>query len=106
MGHPVHRVLNCLTPETETTTHYFWSTPRSWGLDDPAVDKIYDEMIMEAFLEDKLIVEQQQKLIDSDEAQSPLVALPFDKAGNSARRILKRRMDEENAEASAKVAAE
>jgi phenylpropionate dioxygenase-like ring-hydroxylating dioxygenase large terminal subunit len=106
MGHPVHRVLNCFTPETENSLHYFWSTPRSWALDDPKVDQLYDEMIWEAFNEDKVIVEQQQALIDSDPAQAPLVALPFDRAGNSARRILKRLMDEEQAEAAAKVAAE
>jgi len=106
MGHPVHKVLNSLTPETETTTHYFWSTSRSWGLDDPSADKIYEEMIWEAFNEDKVIVEEQQRLIDNDPEQRPLVALSFDKAGNSARRILKRWMDEENEEAAAKVAAE
>lgn len=106
MGHPVHRVLNAFTPESEDRIHYFWSTPRSWGLNDEKVDALYDGIIMEAFLEDKTIVEAQQKYIESDPLQTPLVSLPFDKAGSSARRILKRLMDAEQAEGSAQQAAE
>lgn len=106
MGHPVHRVLNAFTPETENRIHYFWSTPRSWGLDDEKADHLYKSMIEEAFNEDKRIVEAQQIYIGSDPNNVPLVGLPFDKAGNSARRILKRLMDEEQAESVARQAAE
>ena len=43
-GTPTHIVLNSFTPETERTTHYFWSTVRSWGLEDANVSKIYKDM--------------------------------------------------------------
>lgn len=95
MGEPVHRVLNGFTPESENRLHYFWSTARPWALDDPKVDDIYRTMIDLAFDEDKRIVERQQKLIDLDPENAHLASFPFDRAGQSARRILRRLMDEE-----------
>jgi len=95
MGEPVHRVLNSFTPESENRIHYFWSTARPWALDDAKVDEIYRSMIDLAFNEDKEIVERQQKLIDLDRANAHLASFPFDRAGQSARRVLRRLMDEE-----------
>jgi vanillate O-demethylase monooxygenase subunit len=96
-GTPTHIVLNSFTPETERTTHYFWSTVRSWGLDDANVSKISKDMTDLAFAEDARIVELQQILIDSDTSGAPLVSLAFDRAGLGARRIIKRKLDEEAA---------
>ncbi|MDF2114691.1 aromatic ring-hydroxylating dioxygenase subunit alpha [Roseiarcaceae bacterium H3SJ34-1] len=95
VGTPTHRVLNALTPETETTTHYFWSTARDWALDDPKIDAIYFNMTVEAFNEDKAIVEQQQDYISGDESGAPLIAFNFDRAGQLARRILRGKIEEE-----------
>ena len=89
-------VLNGLTPESATRTHYFWSTTRPWALGDKKVDEIYRSMIDLAFNEDKTIVEAQQRLIDNDPASAIFTNFPFDRAGQSARRILKRLMGEEN----------
>jgi vanillate O-demethylase monooxygenase subunit len=94
-GTPTHVVLNSFTPETERTTHYFWSTVRSWGLDDANVSKTYKDMTDLAFAEDARIVEAQQRLIDSDPSGTPLVSLAFDRAGLAARRIIKRKLEEE-----------
>jgi vanillate O-demethylase monooxygenase subunit len=99
-GTPTHVVLNSFTPETERTTHYFWSTVRPWALDDAKVSKIYKDMTDLAFAEDARIVEQQQVLIDSDPTDAPLVSLAFDRAGLGARRIIKRKLEEEAAHAS------
>jgi vanillate O-demethylase monooxygenase subunit len=96
-GTPTHIVLNSFTPETARTTHYFWSTVRSWGLDDANVSKIYKDMTDLAFAEDARIVEAQQVLIDSDTSGAPLVSLAFDRAGVGARRIIKRKLEEEAA---------
>jgi phenylpropionate dioxygenase-like ring-hydroxylating dioxygenase large terminal subunit len=96
-GTPTHVVLNSFTPETERTTHYFWSTVRPWGLDDDKVSKIYKDMTDLAFAEDARIVEGQQQLIDSDPTEAPLVSLAFDRAGLGARRIIRRKLDEEAA---------
>jgi vanillate monooxygenase len=96
-GTPTHIVLNSFTPESEHTTRYFWSTVRSWGLDDANVSKIYKDMTDLAFAEDARIVEAQQRLIDSDTSGSPLVSLAFDRAGLGARRIIRRKLEEEAA---------
>ena len=104
-GTPTHVVLNSFTPETERSTHYFWSTVRSWGLDDVDVSKIYKNMTDQAFAEDARIVEQQQQLIDSDRSGAQLVSLAFDRAGLAARRIIKRKLDEEAMASSAPAVA-
>ena len=90
-------MLNSLTPETERTTWYFWSTVRPWALDDEKVSKIYKDMTDTAFAEDTRMVGQQQALIDSDPTGAPLVSLAFDRAGVGARRIIKRKLEEEAA---------
>jgi vanillate O-demethylase monooxygenase subunit len=105
IGTPTHVVLNSLTPETERTTWYFWSTVRPWALDDEKVSKIYKDMTDTAFAEDTAIVAQQQALIDSDPTGAPLVSLAFDRAAVAARRIVKRKLDEEAAQARPVVAA-
>jgi phenylpropionate dioxygenase-like ring-hydroxylating dioxygenase large terminal subunit len=97
LGVPVHMVLNGFTPETHDRLHYFWSTTRPWALDDKKVDELYRSMIDLAFNEDKLIVEGQQRLIDQDRNNTVFTNFPFDRAGQSARRILKRLIGEENA---------
>jgi hypothetical protein len=43
-------------------------------------------------------VAQQQALIDSDPTGAPLVSLAFDRAAVAARRIVRRKLDEEAAE--------
>lgn len=106
LGEPVHMVLNSLTPETEKRIHYFWSTTRPWALDDKKVDDLYKTMIDLAFNEDKLIVEGQQRLIDQHAGEAHFTNFPFDKAGQSARRILRRLMNEEQAASGNLAAAE
>jgi hypothetical protein len=44
-------------------------------------------------------VEAQQALIDSDTSGAPLVSLAFDRAGVGARRIIKRKLEQEAAQA-------
>ena len=57
------RVLNAPTPETETTTHYFYQHARGFEVDNPAWDEIYRTQFTEVFLEDKIILEAQQESI-------------------------------------------
>lgn len=91
-GTPTHRVLNAFTPETRSSTHYFWTTSRPWGLDDQRVDAVYRDMSDFAFAEDAAIVARQQALIDSAPPDERLMAFPFDRAGVAARRVLARLM--------------
>ena len=73
---------------------------------DKKVDELYRTMIETAFNEDKLIVEAQQKLIERDPASAVFTNFAFDRAGQSARRILKRLMAVENEGAGKLEAAE
>ncbi|MGA2394031.1 MAG: aromatic ring-hydroxylating dioxygenase subunit alpha [Candidatus Lustribacter sp.] len=87
---PTHILYNLFTPETERSTHYFWSTVRCWALDDMAVSKTYLDMSRTAFNEDVEIVEGQQRMIDDDPRGSALAYFSADKAALEARRLLTR----------------
>src|SRR5262249_5855028 len=62
---------------------------------DANVSKTYKDMTDLAFAEDARMVEAQQRLIDSDPSGTPLVSLAFDRAALAARRIIKRKLEEE-----------
>jgi phenylpropionate dioxygenase-like ring-hydroxylating dioxygenase large terminal subunit len=87
---PTHILYNFFTPETETSTHYFWSTVRCWALDDAAVSSTYLEMSRTAFAEDVEIVEAQQRMIDDDPRGAALAYFSSDKVALEARRLLTR----------------
>jgi vanillate O-demethylase monooxygenase subunit len=93
-----HVVLNHLTPETERTTHYFWSISRRMRLEDPKVSDLLYRMNRTAFEEDVGVLRLQQQMIDSSREPQPLVNLEADKAVAAARRILRRKYQEEAAE--------
>ena len=50
-----------VTPETETTCHYHFGFARNFQLDDQAMSKLLDEGTIATFLEDKVMLEAQQK---------------------------------------------
>ncbi|MHA3794502.1 aromatic ring-hydroxylating dioxygenase subunit alpha [Sphingomonas sp. YL-JM2C] len=86
-----------LTPETETSTHYFWAISRDLCLDDPELEAMLRFGIDAAFRnEDEPMIQAVQgrmrgrPLMD----MSPAL-LPMDEAAVRARRILARRIAEE-----------
>jgi phenylpropionate dioxygenase-like ring-hydroxylating dioxygenase large terminal subunit len=83
-----HVVLNHMTPETERTTHYFWSISHRIRADDPRISDLLHRMNKTAFDEDVSILREQQRMVDSD--PTPLVNLAADRAVNEARRIIRR----------------
>ena len=92
-----HVVLNHLTPETEKTTHYFWTISRRLRVTDAALTDLLHRMNRTAFEEDAIILRHQQRMMDGDSEHVPLVNLAADKATNEARRILRRKFQEEAA---------
>jgi vanillate O-demethylase monooxygenase subunit len=97
MDQPHHLVIDSITPETETTSHYFWSVPRRHVLDDAALSQKFYDITKGAFDEDAAMIEAQQRLITSDPTQSPLVNLEADGAAAAARRIVTRKLREQAA---------
>lgn len=95
--------LAAITPETETTCHYFWNFVRTFGTDDEALTKginvahanpekkgLYDQ--------DVFVLEAQQKAID-DNPRMPFYNMNIDAGALWARRLIDRMLAEEGAPA-------
>ena len=77
-----------MTPETERSTHYFWSISRCFDVEDEALSKTLHQSITTIFNEDKAILEQQQRMIETDPARRPLLSTNCDAGGAAARRMI------------------
>jgi phenylpropionate dioxygenase-like ring-hydroxylating dioxygenase large terminal subunit len=80
-------VLNACTPETETSTHYFWASARDYQRDLPEVDALLTKVTVDAFDEDKAILEAQERCIALD-PDAPTVNVHADWGGVQARRLI------------------
>ncbi len=69
----VREYRNCqfMTPETRNTTHFFWDYFRNYRQDEVEVSHSLSESMMEGFMEDKVIIEAQQKLIELEAPFQP-----------------------------------
>jgi phenylpropionate dioxygenase-like ring-hydroxylating dioxygenase large terminal subunit len=76
-----------VTPETETTCHYHFGFARNFQLDDQAMSKLLDEGTVATFLEDKVMLEAQQKNLKGG-AIDGLIHIAADAAQIQARRML------------------
>ena len=88
------RIFDGITPETEETSFYFWSSAHNFKIDQPAVtEKIYNEIAL-TFDEDRVVLEEQQKELKLDPLKG-LVDINADVGGIQARRIMQRLIAEE-----------
>lgn len=90
------RGCQALTPETETSTHYFFAHPHNFAIDDPAVTRSVHDSVVHAFDEDRDIITAQQRSL----ALAPdfkMVPFAMDAALNQFRWIVARRLEEEAA---------
>lgn len=81
-------VLHLLTPETESSTHYFWSLARNFRLDDDALTEGMRKGTNATFNEDAVVLEVQQRQIEKYGGAVPRVALALDEAPIRSRRAL------------------
>lgn len=88
-------VLHLLTPESETSTHYFWSFVRNYRLNEVELTNGIQKASAATFDEDKIIIERQQKELDARGKQVPGVAIRVDEAPIRARRLLDQRLKAE-----------
>jgi len=98
-SHPHHVVIQGITPESETSTHYFWSVSRHFAIEDEAISKAFRDISGDAFDEDVAALGAQQRSIDSDRSGRPLGAFICDAAGTAVRRIVARKIAAEAARA-------
>src|ERR1700730_7972237 len=71
------RNLNAITPETESTTHYFWAQAHDFDVKNSALTEMIFEQVKTAFLEDVEVFEAQQRVIEMDPT-SPQVDINAD----------------------------
>lgn len=57
---------NCqyMTPETWNTTHFFWNYLHNFDLDNAATTSSLQDSLLEGFMEDKVYIEEQQRLLE------------------------------------------
>lgn len=77
-----------LTPETATSTHYFWHHARNFRLDDPNLTKKLSKATRTAFGEDVGIIEAQQDRMDRARPDKPTIDINADAGVMQARRLL------------------
>lgn len=83
------RIFHGLTPETETTSYYFWSAANGYRQDIPQATEDLFREIDTAFQQDKTIVESQQAML-SEAGSEGLVDISSDAARIHMRRTVQR----------------
>ena len=81
------RVLNTITPETDTTCMYFWTLMRNYRLHDQTLTTQLREANAKIFVEDQVVVEAQQIEMDKRPGHS-LRNLNIDAGSMRARHII------------------
>jgi phenylpropionate dioxygenase-like ring-hydroxylating dioxygenase large terminal subunit len=89
--------LNLVTPETDTTTHYFWGSARDFDLDDKALTEAVSKGSSFAFEnEDRPVLEAQQLAAgNGDLMNCGPVLISNDRASVRVRRLIARRINAE-----------
>ncbi|MNS52974.1 Toluene-4-sulfonate monooxygenase system iron-sulfur subunit TsaM1 [compost metagenome] len=88
------RGCQALTPETESSTHYFFAHPHNFAIDRPEVTASIHQSVVTAFDEDRAIITAQQRSL----ALAPdfkMVPLSIDAALSQFRWVVSRRVEEE-----------
>ena len=88
---------NCqyMTPETRNTTHFFWNYLRNFDMDNPAATQSLQDSLLEGFLEDKIFIEEQQKLLAASPDFAPK-AFHADTAFTHFRHRWRARLDQQD----------
>jgi phenylpropionate dioxygenase-like ring-hydroxylating dioxygenase large terminal subunit len=80
-------LVQALTPESENATHYFWSQPRNFKLDDKALTETLATAATVAFVEDREMIEAQQKVIKAN-PDNKMITITADAALVRVRRMI------------------
>lgn len=83
------RIFNGITPESESSTHYFWTAAHNFRVDEPEMTTAFHGEIAATFEEDRIIVEAQQRRFDQFPGR-PTVHIRSDAGGIHARRVIEK----------------
>jgi phenylpropionate dioxygenase-like ring-hydroxylating dioxygenase large terminal subunit len=86
------RIINLITPETGTTSHYFWAIARNYLLDDAELTEHLQERIYATFNQDVVVLEGQQRSIDALGSAEFRLNIRVDAGPIQGRRLLERRI--------------
>jgi len=81
------RIFNGVTPETATSTHYFWSMAHNFRIGEPEVTRALHGEVAATFEEDRIVVEAQQQRF-SQFPERKTVQIRTDAGGVHARRVI------------------
>ena len=94
-----------MTPETRRTTHFFWTYLNNYEGDDHNISRSLHGSLIEGFMEDKHLIEAQQKVLDAD-PQFEMQAVVADAALSHFRRTFAALVAKEQAEQATAQAAQ
>jgi phenylpropionate dioxygenase-like ring-hydroxylating dioxygenase large terminal subunit len=94
VGAKQYRNCQFFTPETNSSTHFFWNYLHDYDLDDPSIGQSLHDSMVQGFLEDKFIIEAQQVTLDADPTFK-MSAIVADAPLAHFRRVLGKRIDAE-----------
>jgi phenylpropionate dioxygenase-like ring-hydroxylating dioxygenase large terminal subunit len=89
-------ILNTITPESETTCHYFWAIARNYRRDEQAITTELRDGVTRIFREDEAILEAQQQALAAH-PERRMVNLGIDVGGVRARKLIDRMIAAESA---------
>lgn len=87
-------VLNTITPETDTSCHYFWAFARNYRITEQSITTELREGVSRIFHEDEIILEAQQRTIDANPGRV-FFNINIDAGAVWARRLIDRMIERE-----------
>ena len=96
-------VLNTVTPETETTCHYFWAFVRNYKLGEQRLTTQLREGVSTIFRQDEAVLEAQQRAIE-EHPDHVFYNLNIDAGAMWARRLIDKMVAREQAASHAQAA--
>ena len=81
-------IIHYLTPETSTSTHYYWSVSNDYSIDDDAYYTFMHGLLSNGFAEDKWACGEMQQLLDDDHIDYKEVVIAGDQAGMLFRGVM------------------
>jgi vanillate O-demethylase monooxygenase subunit len=91
-----------VTPETETTTHYFFQQGRRVEEGDHSIAEALYKSLLVAFEEDRAMITAQSQSIDAD-PEAPMLLLAMDAAVVRFRKLVAETIAAENADRAAPI---
>jgi len=83
-----------ITPETEKSSHFFWSYAHNFNLGNPEFTTMLTDRIAEGFEEDKEMIEAQQVIVDEN-SDKTFAYIHFDRGLSAGRKALAQALADE-----------